>query len=220
MTFGTIEFVGPSDTPDRILLILLPGADMTAQDFTDYDFIGPVQRKAEAVDILCVDSSVDLYLDNTIVDELHILILAVSRPRRKLWLAGISLGGMGALLYARAHPGTVEGIILLSPYLGARGIVAEVDTSGGLDKWSKVPDEDQSPDRVFLRWLANACHDSAKPSLHLGYGTSDRFVDAHKMLANSLLPTQVTAMEGGHDWPTWQALWRDIIESDPFGVKQ
>jgi pimeloyl-ACP methyl ester carboxylesterase len=218
MTLPTIEFAGPSEAPDRILLILLPGADMTAQDFVDYDFISPVQRTAEAIDVLCVDSSVDLYLDNTIVDELHRLILVASPPRRKLWLAGISLGGMGALLYARAHPGTVEGIILLSPYLGARGIVDEVETSGGLDRWSSAPDEDQSPDRVFLRWLAEACHDPAKPSLHLGYGTGDRFVGAHKMLARSLPAARVTAREGGHDWPTWQALWRDIIQGDPFGV--
>ena len=127
MTLPTIAFAGRSEAPDRILLILLPGADMTAQDFVDYDFIGPVRATAEAIDVLCVDSSVDLYLDNTIVDELHRLILVASHPRQKLWLAGISLGGMGALLYAKAHPGTVEGIILLSPYLGARGIVDEVE---------------------------------------------------------------------------------------------
>ena len=220
MTLPTLEFAAPSDAEDRNLLILLPGADMTARDFAEHDFICPVQRQNATIDVLCVDSSVDLYLENTIVEELHELIVPAARPRRKLWLAGISLGGMGALLYAKAYPGTVEGIILLSPYLGARGIVDEVETSGGLDEWSRVPDEDQSSDRVFLRWLAHTCRARAKPWLHLGYGRGDRFVGAHKMLANSLSPTQVTAREGAHDWPTWQALWQDIILGDPFVVRR
>jgi pimeloyl-ACP methyl ester carboxylesterase len=196
------------------LLILLPGADMSAKDFVDHDFVGEIQRNDAAIDILCVDSSVDLYLDNTIVAELHALIPAP--PPRRLWLAGISLGGMGALLYDRAHPGTVEGIILLSPYLGPRGIVDEVAAAGGLAHWSAEPDEDEALNGPFLRWLAAECQNTAATKFHLGYGREDRFVRAHQMLAEALPTDRVTAIDGGHDWQTWKVLWREILMAAPF----
>jgi hypothetical protein len=123
---------------------------------------------------------------------------------------------MGALLYDRAHPGTIEGIILLSPYLGPRGMIDEVEAAGGLANWGAEPDEDRAPDGLFLRWLAASCQDIAAPKIYLGYGRQDRFVRAHEMLARALPADRVTAMDGGHDWQTWEILWREMLAAEPF----
>ena len=34
----------------------------------------------------------------------------------KIWLVGISLGGLGSLLYAMEHPSDIEGMLVLAPY--------------------------------------------------------------------------------------------------------
>ena len=55
---------------------------------------------------------------------------ALARGVTTIWLAGISLGGFGALRYAEAHREIVEGLLLLSPFLGSRGLIAEVAAAG------------------------------------------------------------------------------------------
>ncbi len=51
------------------------------------------------------------------------------------------------------------------------------------------------------------------PTLHLGFGTEDRFAAAHRLLA-ALLPVERVAMlGGGHDWPTWEALWECMLDA-------
>jgi hypothetical protein len=39
----------------------------------------------------------------------------------------------------------------------------------------------------------------------------------HRLLAPLLPPSRVNRIEGGHNWTTWQVLWRDLCEnSDLF----
>ena len=61
-----------------------------------------------------------------------IIIPAKARGYRNIWMLGISMGGMGAIWYDRTHPGDVNGLILLSPYLGEKTIVETIEKAGGL----------------------------------------------------------------------------------------
>jgi pimeloyl-ACP methyl ester carboxylesterase len=58
------------------------------------------------------------------------------RGHERIWLAGISLGGLAALSYAARHEPDVAGIVLISPYPATRDVLREVDAAGGLEHWN------------------------------------------------------------------------------------
>jgi len=189
------------------LLVMLPGADMHAEEFQANGFLGgdgPVDE-IDPVDRIAVETGMECYLDEVSVALLHDQVIAPAHARGtvRIWLVGISLGGMGALLYAQAHPDRIAGTILLAPFIGSRGLIAECERAGGLRHWH--PADLSTAERRLLVWLGAA---KGLPDMYLGYGSDDRFAAAHRLLAD-LLPTErVVTVPGGHDWPTWRALWQ------------
>lgn len=221
MTSQAMSIIGdlaPAPDAARILLVMLPGAYMSAADFSRYGFAAALRDHDWPIDVVAVETGVDRYLDNVIAERLHQEIIrpAQARGYRHIWLLGISLGGMGALLHAQAHPGIVEGILLLSPFLGTRGLIAEIAAAGGLRQWPGVkqaPNYEQSLLTALAQYRAD---DTRWPKLLLGYGVLDRFAEAHRLLAELLPPDRVFTAEGGHDWETWTGLWHRMLRCAPF----
>jgi hypothetical protein len=52
--------------------------------------------------------------------------------------------------------------------------------------------------------------------MYLGYGRSDRFARGHLLLAKILPADCVVVEDGGHDWPTWLALWGRVLDAMPI----
>jgi pimeloyl-ACP methyl ester carboxylesterase len=124
---------------------------------------------------------------------------------------------MGALLYASAHPGLVEGLVLLAPFLGTHGTMAEVAQAGSFASWSAATSAATAPEREMLTWLQ--CHlraEAPSPQLFLGHGERDRFRVGHRLLAAELPPERVASVDGGHDWPAWIQAWDQILARNPF----
>ena len=177
-----------------------------------------------AADALLVDADVSYYYDQT----LHRAAARgrASPPQRAqwlpaIWLVGISIGGFGALIHELARPGSVDGIVALAPYLGRRVLGAEIKKAGGLRAWQAPtgPQPDEEPDRklwpFFQQYLA-AQPSKNLPPLYLGFGLEDRFASNHKLLADALPPGRVFTTEGGHDWPQWRQLWRNVLDVLPL----
>jgi pimeloyl-ACP methyl ester carboxylesterase len=116
------------------------------------------------------------------------------------WLAGISLGGLIALDYASAHPGEIDGLCLLAPYLGNRMLIDEI-AAGRLAE----------PDSEHRIWHYIKAHNDAAP-LYLGYGRQDRFSRAHDLMAAALPAKSVDVIDGGHEWRTWSILWERFLD--------
>jgi pimeloyl-ACP methyl ester carboxylesterase len=189
-------------------LILLPGAYMHAQDFVRHGLVAGARRTACIADIVAIETGIEPYLDGSIVGRLHEVIA----PVRKVWIGGISLGGLGALLYARAHPDMVAGLLLLSPFIGTRGVVAQVARAGGLDIW-RPPVAGATSEHAFLEWLRTyRSDDTLWPKIYLGYGTKDDFATSYRLLADLLPAGQITTIDGGHDWDTWTVLWNRLLD--------
>lgn len=198
------------------LLVMLPGAGIEAADFAANGLIAAVYDRHLPIDIIATKPALDLYLDGTVTAVLHRTIIepALARNYKAIWLLGISLGGMGALLYASAHAALLERIILLAPFLGTQGTIAAIEEAGGLARWSPGPATTQSESRA-LRWLQ---HRPPSPSVYLGYGESDRFSPGHRLLAETLPAAQTFTHQGAHDWPTWRVLWQTLLDTAPFAA--
>lgn len=212
----------PGRRRQPVLLVMLPGAGIDAADFAAQGLVSAIHRRGLPIDVVATRPALDLYLDGTMATELQRMVIAPAQVQgyRRIWLLGISLGGMGALLYASAHPEAVEGIVLLAPFLGTQGTVAEVAAAGGLGYWKPEGSAATATERQLLLWLQQfLVAPPMRPIVYLGYGLADRFVHGHTMLAERLPRERVVTTAGGHDWETWSALWQAVLDTKPFAKR-
>lgn len=196
----------------RDLLLMVPGAYFRPGDYAAHGMMAAVPPEIEAVE---VPPCPERYLDGDAGRWLHAQFVAPAAGRR-VFMLGISLGAMGALMQAQAHPGTVAGLVLLSPFLGTRGLIAEAVAAGGLPSWPAGKVADADIERRLLAGLARRLPDG----VWLGCGVSDRYADASRLLAGVLPPSRVVWVDGGHDWACWRVLWSKILQAHPFAVEQ
>ena len=206
----------PAQAP--VLLVLLPGANMQPAEMLQQGMVQAVRQRQLAVDVVVAGAGLEYVYDGSILDRLQQDIITPYRARghRRIWLAGISLGSFVAFGYALRHPGQIEGIVALAPYLGRRTLVQEVAAAGGPARWreSAVARGADDVDHALWMWLASrpASPAAEAPVLHLGYGREDRFAEGHRLLAQTLPANQVSVVPGGHDWPAWQPLWSQWLD--------
>ena len=204
------------------LLVLLPGRGMDIDEFKPEGFVAAVRQMRLAVDVLRADAHMAYYMEGRIVQRLRNDVITPARAQgyRHIWLAGISLGGFGALTYASARPTDLDGVLALAPYLGESDVTDDIAAAGGLrDWWAPVAVATAEERRAeFARRLwralkpyAAASPAAGRPPLYLGYGLEDRFAAGHRLLADVLPTDRVFTMTGGHDWNTWTALWQDML---------
>lgn len=198
------------------LLILLPGIDDVLEDYELNGFIALAWHEGLAADMMVADLHFGYYSRRTALERLRhdVVLPARAQGYREIWLVGISLGGLGAALYAAEHPGDVTGLLLLAPYLGDKRFVASIDAAGGLKAWQ--PPEPETGDEDYLaklwRWFKRrAGEEAGQPAIYIGFGDSDPFARANSLLAQTLPGERVFVVPGGHDWQTWRRLWQQFV---------
>jgi pimeloyl-ACP methyl ester carboxylesterase len=201
------------------LVIFLPGRWDSAAHYEQEQFIEAVRQAGLAVDMVAVEAHYGYYTRHTVVERLKADVVAPAQAKgyEQLWLVGISLGGFGALLYAKAYPDDVTGLVVLAPFLGEAEVIQEVASAGGVRQW--MPTALAAPDRQrqLWQWLKSyTALQEEVPRLYLGYGQSDRFASAHALLAAALPPAQVLIIPGGHAWSTWRLLWYAFLTTSGF----
>ncbi len=218
---GFIHDTASGVTGERILLLMLPGAKNTPQQLKENGFIRELRMRNLPVDVLALDAHADLYLERTDIERVlhHTLDQVRAKGYRRIWLLGISLGGSGAMICVTQRTAEIEGIFLLAPFLGTRGIIAEVEAAGGLNHWHAGDIGCRDYERMLLEQIQRSPLDADKfPSIYLGYGTEDRYRGASMLLAERLPADRVTASSGGHDWETWIKLWCMLLDKQPFVI--
>jgi pimeloyl-ACP methyl ester carboxylesterase len=193
------------------LMVWLPGAYHSAQDFLDEGFPDAVLERHLPLDLRFVDLEMQHLDDREPLARLRDeIVLPALGAGVSLWLAGISLGGLAALDYASCHPEEVDGLCLLAPYLGNRMLLTEIAAASGLAAWEPGELAQADAERRIWRYLKVR---TDSPPLHLGYGRGDRFSAAHGLLAARLPAGAVDVIAGGHDWRTWIKLWENFLDS-------
>ena len=208
------------DARSSTLIVFMPGAQEVPQDIVREGFVAQVRARGIDADVVVADAHLGYFRGGVFEQRLHEEVIRPARERgsRSVWLAGISLGGFGALRYARAHSGEVDGVIALAPYLAPRLDLQAVWQAGGLAHWR--PDGPLKPwehERALLLWLQGYADPAQRrPPLFIGHGDDDRLKPFGPLMAGLLPPGRLLAAPGGHDWPPWKAMWADALDRAPL----
>jgi S-formylglutathione hydrolase FrmB len=126
-------------------------------------------------------------------------------PDAPVALAGLSMGGFGALLLAARRPDRVHAAYGMSSITDFRQMKLFVGDISGYD----VDDADRS--------VLDACISAgdAVPRIGFDCGTSDPLIDANRTLHAELdaagVPHQYNEFAGGHEWSYWATHLADAL---------
>lgn len=126
--------------------------------------------------------------------------------RSPLLLAGLSMGGFGALRLAGKHRTRIAAAAALSAVTEAAQLESFMEE--GTDGWSSLP-----ADRSVLAALVG--RPGPLPPLRLDCGLEDGLLDANRALHAALDQAGVRHLyverPGGHDWPYWTRTLADTL---------
>ncbi|MGA8211878.1 MAG: alpha/beta hydrolase family protein [Nocardioidaceae bacterium] len=144
----------------------------------------------------------------------------VSAAREDTFVAGLSMGGYGALKWALRDPSRFGAAASLS---GALDLAAP----RGEDDWRRPLLE-----RIFagpvgaaddLFALLAAADPSTLPPLYVGCGTEDELVDQSRRFVAAAVAAGVGVTEdfgpGEHEWGLWDRAVRDVVDWLPLGLR-
>jgi len=198
------------DRKNKTLIIMLPGRGDRATSFQMAGFLDLIE--GSDFDVIAVDAHFGYYKERSLVSRVHedVVVPAKENGYENIWLLGISMGGMGALLYAEQHPDIVDGLILLAPYLGDPGLAREIEAAGGLASWSAEESSFMDHEVAVWDWLKNSRAEQDPVPVYLGYGEADRFAGNYAALKGRLDGLKIFTEERGHKGTTWSRLWSRI----------
>lgn len=205
-----LEYGRMDASQHKNLIILLRGLGGNAEDFYEYGLIQEIRARQLPFDILVPDAHFGYYRSRSLEERLKkdLIEPAYEKGYQKIWLAGFSMGGLGSLFYLRSHKQDIDGVMLISPFMGWSGILDRIDSSGGIRNWT--PDE-ESDDWQQLIWAwakAYAENSDAYPPIFLGYGQDDGMTGKGPALLSTCLPARrVFSVPGGHDYKTFKTIW-------------
>lgn len=211
-------------------------------NYTDWVSGTNIQRWAEEKDLAVVMPSGDnmFYVDQEAghnyygefigkeLVEITRKIFRLSRRREDTYIAGLSMGGYGALRNGLKYHDTFGCIAGMSSAMVIDGIKDRTDNVpffiesrsyaesvfGALDK---VEESDKNP-----RWLARTIKEqgSVFPKIYLTCGTEDSLLDANRKLSEylKLQGADVTYTEGpgGHEWDFWNRSIKAVLDWLPL----
>ncbi len=206
-------FYGASRQGRKMLIVFLPGFGSEAHDFEKKGFIAAVRERNPSIDMVAVDAHFGYYQDRSVVKRLWQDVMGPAKQAgyEKIWIVGTSLGGLGAIAFAREHADVVTGLVLLSPYLGPGDFIARIRASGGLAHWTSSADDDLY-DRLWS-WLKGYQEGTDRPEMILAFGERDALNPAHELLAEVLPQDRVVRRAGGHGWRVWKPLWKEVVKT-------
>ncbi|HXU00676.1 MAG TPA: alpha/beta fold hydrolase [Polyangia bacterium] len=191
------------------LLVLMPGRGDKAADWAAHGFVSDLRAAGLAVDVVATDAHIGYYMKETIVERMRddVLVPARQQGYKQIWIVGASMGGLGALIVASRLPGSVDRVILLSPYLGPNSLMRQIEAAGGPARWT--PTDLSDPYQRIWQWLQKYREPGAPmPPMFLGFARQEGMAPNHRLLAQLLPAERVFEVDGSHGWVAWRQLWQ------------
>jgi pimeloyl-ACP methyl ester carboxylesterase len=207
----------------RELVLLLPGRLSPPEEFVQFGIVDLVRKQRPLARIVAPDLHLGYYMRGLADVYLHEEIISPAKKQGlRVTIIGVSMGGLGALTYSLRFPGEVDEMLLLSPFVGEKELLAEIERAGGLEKWESPVETPRSKAEALQKmwieikrqWLSR----SGPPfPIALAVGKSDRLLASNRFFARYILkPDQLIEIEGGHDWDCWKQ-GTVIMLSNPKG---
>lgn len=192
------------------LLVMIRGLGAGSGVFAQQGLIDEVRELQLPFDVVAPDTHFGYYQAKTFEQRLKDDVIDPARRQgyRQIWLAGFSMGGLGALIYLRSYPEDIDGVLLTSPFLGWPGIHSEIRQAGGISEWRRNASSSQNWERMIWRWISEQDFRSQVP-IWLGYGENDILTLAGPPLLATALPEErVFTVPGNHNVSTFKKLFR------------
>lgn len=210
----------PAPVKSDQLMIVLPGRGDNLQALSRSGIAAAIQSVRPATDVVLVELTLPYYTARVAPQRLHDEVVEPARHKgyRSIWITGASMGGMGAILYDARYPDSIDGMILLAPYLGERDLITEIEQAGGLRGWQPGafdPGTDAGWPRGLWQHLQTwASKPQRTERVWLAYGERDRLRYAMPGLESVLKDDHVLRVGGGHAWSVWTPAARRLLELD------
>ncbi len=204
--------------PAHRLVVMLPGRGDSLQGLTDTGIAGIIQESWPDADVLLTGLTMPFYRQGRAVQRLHEEVIQPARrkPYQQVWLAGISLGGMGALLYDSEYPDQIDGLLLLSPYLGDDAIHQQIREAGGLAAWRPGPGQAIGPatfqHELWRNLQAWSQRTQRTDTTWVAYGADEPFRHPIELMTPLLPIDHVIVLPGKHNWTLWRPAMRELLE--------
>lgn len=213
-----LSYVGKS-TSHKNLFVFVRGLGGSNRSFAEEGMVDETWQRGIDFDMVAPNSHFAYYSERTLIERLRqdVILPAKKKGYKKIWLIGPSMGGLGSLLYVREYPEDIDGVYLISPFLGDDRLINEIKEQGGLGRWKPgaySPDEDWQ--RMLWHWIQAEVVEHNTPPIYLGYGNDDMYVEAQSLLAAALPESHISRRDGGHDYETFKALWSIFLERDVY----
>jgi putative tributyrin esterase len=141
----------------------------------------------------------------------------VSQRREDTFVAGLSMGGYGALKWALHHPDRFAAVASLSGAVDVRKLLPARP-----EIYRRVFDERIGPDDVLEELLQRHAA-SDLPPMYIGCGTEDDLFDGSVQFAEQAAAAGVEAhtdfRPGGHEWAVWDATIPDVLAWLPLASR-
>jgi pimeloyl-ACP methyl ester carboxylesterase len=208
----------------RTLVVLLPGFGSRDRAFESKGIVEALRRGGVNADLVAADATFGYYIRDRIEARIGEDVLGRYAPRYDhVWVLGISMGGVGALLTAHDFRKQVDGVVVLSPYLGRGKTLDSVRAGARMSDYA--PADERAWDEHLWDWLKQLDGAPEKlPPIVLGFGTRDLGLSNLEWFARYLPDRRVLTTPGGHTWETWSVLAervaREVLvpEHEAFGA--
>jgi len=182
----------------------------------DHGLAEVIRESWPEADVLLTSATFAYYRDGKLVPRLRDEIVGPARSKgyARVWLAGASLGGMGALLYEREHPGELTGLALFAPFLGNSELLDEIRAAGGPRTWDPgpLPAEMNADNYQRQVWkMVKGWTPELARRVWLACGTSDRLIEDVRLLAPQLPGSHTLELPGGHTWSLWISSAKEVF---------
>lgn len=210
------------ENPDKAvankrLLVFMRGIGGSHHSFAEEGLVADIWAHGLPFDVAVPNAHFGYYGDHHLIARLKKDVIDPARARgyQKIWLIGVSMGGLGSLLYLMERPQDIEGVYLIAPFLGTQLFLEEIEAAGGVRQWNpgnyRAEDDWQ---RMLWDWLKTAIVDHPDKIVYLGYGSDDPYKRGHQLLGALLPPDRVYAIDGGHDYETFKSLWKIFLDNE------
>jgi putative tributyrin esterase len=139
----------------------------------------------------------------------------VSSEPEDTFVAGLSMGGYGALKLALTHPGRYAAAASLSGALDVVGLAGDGERD---ELFQRVYDGTPGPEDDLFHLLEQA---DGVPPLHVSCGTEDELLESNRRFVAAAEDRGVELTTdfrpGEHEWGLWDAVIRDVVHWLPLG---